>query len=158
VILLDNPRLENRTEDELTLWVHPNNVTQGWISGIYPEIVVGENQRFAAWVGCLADSKGCNVTFRLDYLDQNGVVKNLGSWREVFDGNVTKIDLDLFGITGKQVQFILTVEARGDNPERANAFWFVPAILQGTAPEPTPTAIDEIPTPTQTATEESSGQ
>ena len=103
VTLLDMPKLENRQEDELTLWTHPQNVQNGWISGMYPEFSIQPGQRFIAWVGCLADSKGCNLNFRLDFLNTtNGNVKNLGVWNEVYDGNITVIDLDLSQHAGKK--------------------------------------------------------
>ncbi len=130
VILLDSPSLENRHEDEWTLWAHPDNSIDGWISGTYPEFTIKEDQHFIAWVGCLDDSKGCNVTFSLDFKNVNsGNIKNLGSWTETFDGNITKIDLDLSTHAGKTVRFILTVEVNGGKPEMANAFWFVPGII-----------------------------
>jgi hypothetical protein len=163
VILLDSPHLENRQEDEWTLLTHPNEHSRGWISGMYPEFTIKPDQRFKAWVGCMDDSKGCNVNFRLDFKNlANGNIRNLGSWREVYDGEVTKIDLDLSEHAGKNVQFILTVEVSGGNPALANAFWFVPGIVQGPAPTATvPPATEtpteqptESPTPTETPTVE----
>jgi hypothetical protein len=162
VILLDNPTLENRQEDELTLWTHPNNATGGWISGTYPEFNIQPGHHFVSWIGCLDNSKGCNVNFRLDFKNmKTGAVKNLGSWHEVFDGKITKIDLDLSPHAGKQVRFILTVDVKGGDPARANAFWFVPGIAQ----RPVSTAVSTAtatatgtatatatPTPTDTAT------
>lgn len=151
VILLEKVKLENRTEDELTLLTHPNNSNKGWISGTYPAITVRSGYHFTAWVGCLADSKGCNVTFRLDYINANGKIKNLASWHEIFDGKITKVDVDLSSLAGQKTQFILSVEIEGGNPENANAFWFLPAIRQGKAtPTSTPTA--KSPTSTQTPT------
>jgi hypothetical protein len=153
VTLLDTPKLENRQENELTLWSRPNNAQNGWISGMYPEYTIQTGQRFIAWVGCLADSKDCNVTFRLDFLNtNNGSVKSLGVWQEVYDGMVTVVDLDLSQHAGKIVRFILTVEVAGGDPARANAFWFVPGIVQGAVPTATPTSTA---TPTATATETS---
>jgi hypothetical protein len=150
VTLLDMPKLEYRQEDELTLWTHPQSDQKGWISGMYPEFTIKNGHRFIAWVGCLADSKGCNVNFRLDFLNtKSGSVKNLGVWHEVYDGKVTVIDLDLSQHAGKNVKFIFTVEVAGGNPARANAFWFVPGIVQ--APTPTPTGTS-TPTPTETST------
>ena len=130
---------------------------------MYPEFVIQPDHHFTAWVGCLADSKGCNITFRLDFKNlANGNIRNLGSWREVYDGEVTKIDLDLSEHAGKNVRFILTVEVSGGNPALANAFWFVPGIVLRPSPTVTPTIAPptetppEIPTltpePTETAT------
>jgi hypothetical protein len=88
------------------------------------------------------------VTFRLDFLNtKTGSVKSLGVWQEIYDGMVTVVDLDLSQHAGKTVRFILTVEVAGGDPGRANAFWFVPGIVQGTVPTATATA-----TPTATAT------
>jgi hypothetical protein len=156
VTLLDMPKLENRQEDELTLWTHPQSAQKGWISGIYPEFNIQPGHRFIAWVGCLADSKGCNVTFRLDFFNtKTGVVKSLGVWSEVYDEKITEIDLDLSEHAGKSVQFYLTVEITGGDPARANAFWFVPGIIQGSVPQITPTPTETpttTPTPTETPT------
>ena len=90
------------------------------------------------------------MIFRLDFLNtKNNAVKNLGSWQEVFDGKVTKIDMDLSSQAGKTVKFILTVEVGGGDPARANAFWFVPGIVQAPLPTATSTATA---TATETAT------
>lgn len=156
VTLLDTPKLENRQEDELALWAHPESIQKGWISGLYPEFNIQPGHRFIAWVGCLADSKGCNVTFRLDFLNtKTGTYKSLGIWPEIYDGNITVIDMDLSEHAGKSVQFYLTVEITGGDPARANAFWFVPGIVQGPVPSATPTSTltpTATSTPTSTAT------
>jgi hypothetical protein len=155
VILSNAPHLENRHEDEWALLIHPNNQNRGWISGMYPAFGIRSNHHFTAWIGCQADSKGCNIIFRLDFKNlANGNTRNLGSWHEVYDGEVTKIDLDLSEHAGKKVRFILTVEVNGGNPAMANAFWFVPGIVN--KPSPTATATlappTETPTPTSTLT------
>jgi hypothetical protein len=156
VILLDNPSLEIRQEDELALWSHPNNSQQGWIAGMYPEFTIQPNQHFTAWVGCLADSKGCNVNFLLEFYNlKNGLTRTLGTWHEVFDGQMTKIDLDLSQHAGKRVRFILRVEVNGGEPSQANAVWFVPGIANLPTPTATqsPPTATEIPTSTPTLTE-----
>jgi hypothetical protein len=146
IYLSDYPNLENRQENEWTILAHPYNGSKGWISGIYPEFVIQQNQHFIAWVGCMDDSKGCNVIFRLDMKNlKNGNIKNLGIWYEVFDGNVTKIDLDLSSHAEKHVQFILTVQVNGGTPEKANAFWFVPGIILKAPPTPVPPTLTPIP-------------
>ena len=150
VKLLDAPKLEIGNEDELTIWSHPNNAETGWISGMYPEFDVKQGYQFAAWVGCLADSKGCNVTFYLDYKTQSGTIKNLASWPEVSDGAMTKIKLDLSQLAGQRVRFILKIQVRGNDPLKANAVWFVPVIVLPSTPTPTSTAT---PTPTATSTD-----
>jgi hypothetical protein len=127
VHLLDNPRLENRFEDEPAIWVVPNQSPDGWILGEFPEVRVRTGYHFRTWVGCLDDSQGCNVTFSLDYRDDGNSIQNLGTWREVYDGQITRIDLDLSNLAGQNVSFILRVDV-DRNPEAANAFWFAPRI------------------------------
>lgn len=127
VQLLDNPRLENRYEDEPAIWVVPNRSPDGWIRGEFPEIRVRNGYHFRTWVGCLDDSQGCNVTFSLNYRVRDGSIKNLHTWREAYDGQITMVDLDLSGLAGQSVSFILRVEVER-NPGSANAFWFVPRI------------------------------
>lgn len=154
ILILDTPKLENHREDEWTLWTHPNNQSSGWISGVYPEFVIQPGHHFVARVGCLDESEGCNVNFRLDFKNvDNGVIRNLGSWREVYDGKITKIDIDLSKHAGKHVRFILTVEVKGGTPARANAFWFVPGIKL-VPPVPTATPTEALPTETPTPTQE----
>jgi len=129
VYTLVNPSLENRNENEPTLVTHPDNNDDGYITGTYPAFTPKKGDRFLADIGCLAKSDKCDVTFRLSYVTENGNQKDLGEWREVFDGDITRLDIDLTGIAGKKVEFILSVSANG-NAKDDNAFWLVPQILR----------------------------
>lgn len=124
---LDRPEQENRIENEPALWTNPEMEDGGWITGTYPAITVKKGDRFLADVGCLKDAKKCDVLFRLDYKIGSGAVKNLGEWNEVYDGNITRIDVDLSDLAGKEVRFILTVTTNGEY-EEDEAFWLVPQI------------------------------
>ena len=73
------------------------------------------------------DVNGSQVAFKLDYLNKNGKINNLGTWRENYDGEVFIIDLDLSQLAEGNVNFILSVRVR-KNPENAHGFWFVPHI------------------------------
>ena len=127
VTYTENPALENRNEDEPTLYVRPDVDPDGWIRGTYPSFKVKDGDRFRAWVGCMAGAEGCKVEFKLDYLNKNGKVKNLGTWRENYDGQVSVIDLDLSRLAEGNVNFILSLRVR-KNPENAHGFWFLPHI------------------------------
>jgi hypothetical protein len=128
VILLADPHLESRNEDELTLWVHPNEERYGWIRGTYPAFEVQSGDRFRAWVGCMADSPKCSLKFYLEYEEADGDVYNIGEWTEVFDGEITEINVDLSLLNGQSVKFILRTEALTYNVSAAQGFWFVPRI------------------------------
>ena len=128
VTLFDSPTLENRNENEPALWVRPNHSKEGWISGKYPPITIKDGDHFKAWVGCLAESKGCDVTFKISYVTDDGQKNSLGQWHEVYDGEVTIVDLDLSFLSKNTVAFTLSVEINNKNFDMANAFWFVPRI------------------------------
>ena len=127
VVLLNQPYLESRQEDEPTLWTRPNNNAGGRITGQYPAYIVRSGDRFRSEVGCLWNSPGCDVTFSLDYRKTDGTSFNLGTWREVYDGRTTNIDIDLTALAGQSVQFLFGVRNNGA-PNAANAFWFAPHI------------------------------
>ncbi len=128
VILLDNPNLENRTENEPALWLRPNHNTGGWVGGEYPPIIFQDGDHFKAWVGCLSESKGCQVTLKLSYRADGGGLKTLATWRETFDSEVTYVDVDLSFLARRSVVFTLSAEVNNKKFESANAFWFVPRI------------------------------
>lgn len=127
VVLLSQPYLESRLEDEQTLWTRPSIYSGGRITGQYPAYLVRAGDRFRAELGCLRNSPGCDVTFSLDYRRADGTNFNLGTWREVYDGRTTTLDIDLSALAGQSVQFSLGVRNNGAS-QAANAFWFVPRI------------------------------
>jgi hypothetical protein len=122
VIRLSRPEQENRTEDQPALWTNPEKTDDGWISGKYPAFEIEDGDRFIADIGCLKDYEDCDVLFRLSYQIGNGDIEELGEWHEVYDGDVTRINIDLSDLEGEKVKFILEVDANGDYDEDA-AFW-----------------------------------
>jgi hypothetical protein len=132
VVLLGQPYLESRLENQPALWTRPDLAANGSILGQYPSYLVRSGDRFRAEVGCLFDSPGCDVYFTLDIQRQDGTIVNLGVWREVYDRLTTTINLDLSSLAGQPVQFLLGVQNLGD-PQAANAFWLAPYI-QNAAP------------------------
>ena len=119
--------LENQHENEPTLWTNPDNTDDGYIMGTYPVIDLQSGDRFLADIGCIEDYDKCDVVFRLKYLNEEGKLKNLGEWQEVYDGNITRINLDLSTLADKRVQLVLIVDANGHSKEDA-AFWLNPHI------------------------------
>jgi hypothetical protein len=88
------------------------------------------------------------VLFKLEYKN-NGQIKTLASWAEVYEGKYYPIDLDLSSLTGETLKFILTVSANGGN-NHDFAIWLNPHIVrQGNAPTAT---ITRTPTNTFTPT------
>jgi hypothetical protein len=127
VVLLNQPYLESGLENRPALWTRPSNNPGGRISGQYPSYPVRSGDRLRSVVGCLWNSPGCDVTFSLDYRRSDGTSFNLGTWREIYDGRTTTIDIDLSSLAGQAVQFSLGVRNNGA-AGTANAFWFTPRI------------------------------
>jgi len=127
VVFLSNPNLETRREDEPALWTNPEMRGDGWIRGTYPPVPIEDGDRFLADIGCLADSQDCDVLFQLSYRIDGGSTENLGEWHEEYDGETTRINIDLDALDGESVQFIFSVLANGPSDEDA-AFWLVPHI------------------------------
>lgn len=128
VVLLTDPQLESRDENELALWMRPNQSPNGYISGRYPAYTVSPGEYFVAEIGCLRGQLNCDVTFELDYISPDGTTNNLGSWRQRYDQQSEIIVVDLAPLAGQTVQFILRVENRGV-PGEADAIWFMPQFV-----------------------------
>ncbi|MFN8411982.1 MAG: NBR1-Ig-like domain-containing protein [Anaerolineales bacterium] len=150
-IKLNAPVMENgATEDEPGLLTVPKDAYNGVITGQYPSYTVQAGDHFRTLINCQYNSNKCDVIFRLDYKN-NGKVKTLASWHEVYEGQYYPVDLDLSSLAGESVKFILVVTSNGGQ-KNDNALWLHPHILrQGTMPTSTST-IPPSTTPTATFT------
>jgi hypothetical protein len=114
------------TEDELGLWI--NLGRYGEVQGIYPAMVVQAGDRFVSEIGCFYDSLECHARFTLSYKEVGtGTVTELGSWVERYDDHTRVLNVDLSGLVGKNVKFILKVTSL-TNSSNTEVFWFVPRI------------------------------
>ncbi|HEX8990295.1 MAG TPA: NBR1-Ig-like domain-containing protein [Anaerolineales bacterium] len=148
VLKLDNPVMENGTkENEPGLLTVPKNIYGGLIWGTYPAIKIKNGDRFQSLINCQYQAHACNVAFQVQYQIDNGPVKNLGIWYEVYDGRFFPVDVDLSFLAGNNVRFILAAGTDGAF-NQDYALWLAPRITRlGTPPTATPTS-----TPTTTAT------
>jgi len=128
VRLLKNPLLEYNIENTVALQVHPNEEVFGWLNGTYPYFTIIEGDRFLSWVGCLGDYGHCKVSFYLDYEGQDGFIHHLGRWDEVYDGKITRVDIDLTDLADQSVRFILGIQGDAREVEDAQGFWLAPRI------------------------------
>jgi hypothetical protein len=128
---VDNPILEgNRQENETALLVIPKDGSGGKVSGKYPGYKVQPGDRFKAVLACGNNSTNCTVTFRLDYIADNGPVTNLGSWVQTSDGVLTMVDIDLTLLVEKNVRFILEVTNNNSASADDRAIWLGPRITR----------------------------
>lgn len=124
------PKLENNTtEDETALLTYPNQGNGGFITGYYPPMKITSGDHLKTVIGCIYGAVDCNVTFELSYSVSGGRPQTLGSWSEVYDGNIRKIDLDLSFLNGQTVQIVFNVYNNGDSADD-QAFWLLPRITR----------------------------
>ncbi len=154
VLKLNPPTLENGVTDTSPgLLTFPQNVTNGYIQGIYPAFTVQAGDRFQSIVNCQYGATSCYVTFRLDYQIGSGPVKTFWTFKEKYEGLYYRANLDLSSLAGQNVKFILTILASG-SPTGDRALWGAPRIVRGgtVPPTSTPTVTGVPPTPTPTVT------
>ncbi|MFH2103821.1 MAG: NBR1-Ig-like domain-containing protein [Chloroflexota bacterium] len=150
-VLPVNPTaLEDGTAGGPGLVTFPQNITDGYIQGVYPVIVVQAGDRFQSIVNCQYGSTGCYVTFRLDYQIGTNPVQTLKVFLERYEGLYYRMDVDLSALAGYNVKFILTVLAYG-SPAGDRALWVGPSIIRlGGVPVPTATSVPVLATATPT--------
>jgi hypothetical protein len=110
------PLLENGLPSALPgLLVRPQNVTDGYIQGIYPAVSVQSGDRFQTVISCQYNKVTCYVTYRLDYQIDAGPIQTFWTFREAYEGRYYQADLDLTPLAGQNVKFILRVMATGSS-------------------------------------------
>ena len=125
---INKPTLESGyIDDEPALFVQPQAITDGVIRGKFPAVRVKDGYHFTSLIGCANKASGCDVNFQLDYQIGDGSIHTLGVWHEVYDEKYQLIDVDLSGLAGEDVKFILTVFANGSS-SNDRAQWLAPRI------------------------------
>lgn len=155
VQIINNPRLENNTVDPRpALLTVPQNVYNGYIQGAFPPFTVQSGDHFKSLVNCEYLQKDCYAVFRLDYQIDSGPIQNLWAFGERYEGLTYQADIDLSALAGKNVKFILRVNANG-SPTGDRAMWVAPGIVRsgGIVVANTPTATaTPIVAPVSTST------
>ena len=135
VLSLADPKLETGAQAGMhalethPLWEsNPSWAGNGTIQGTYPAVNIQGGDHFTAQVGCLHGGASCDVQFYLRY-DAGSGVQTLGQWNEVYDNSVRTLDIDLSALNGKNVQFILLVDANA-NAGQDWALWIKPQIVR----------------------------
>jgi len=127
----DNQKLEDGSSPSKVLEVYPQMVNDGSMTGLYPAYTVVPGEHFKAKIGFLALPDGTcgagNVKFQLNYKEVSGTFNSLGEWADTCDGILKEIDLNLSGVAGKSVQFVLAVLANGPATQDS-AVWVNPRV------------------------------
>src|SRR5689334_17818309 len=88
----------------------PQQITNGYIQGIYPAFKVEGGDTFQTMVGCESAATTCYVAYRLDYR-VNNVDKTFWTFRERYEGLTYNANISLAPLAGQTVNFILYVSA-----------------------------------------------
>jgi hypothetical protein len=126
VLPVSAPQLENGTTDSNPgLVVNPQQVSGGYIQGVYPAYTVQSGDHFQGIVNCTYNSPSCYVNFRLMYQIGSGPVQTFWSFNERYDGLYYRFNLDLSSLAGQSVNFILyTADVSGHGvPSGDRAEW-----------------------------------
>ena len=113
--------LENGAEAGKTLVVHPRHTADGEIAGAFSEYTVQDGNRFKAKLGFLEDCGSGQVIYQL-WVKQGDSLNLLQEWEKSCTGKLLNVDVDLAGLKGKKVQFVLVVLADG-SPADDLAIW-----------------------------------
>ncbi len=147
VIPVSRPQLEDGTVADLpALLTVPQFSAEGYVEGIYPLYLVQSGDHFQTTVGCEKDAEACSVLFRVGYVDEGGSRVELWNFGEFYDGQYFNLDLDLSGLAGREVRFVLSISALG-SAVGDRALWVAPRIVHLEATTATP-----LPLPTSTMT------
>lgn len=129
-------RLEDGSERETALETYPQQVTNGWIMGLYPEeIAVGQADELMVTVGFLEAATGTDgVTFEVYFFWPGSLAAPAErtlvlTHTATYDRKLDSITVPLGGtLTGKTGNFILYVNA-GGSPSQDLAVWVQAVIV-----------------------------
>lgn len=127
---------EDNSASTSSLQVSPDNVTNGYVQGMYPAFKVQTGDRFRAKLGCQLASPDCYVRYRLLYkVGTDPALTTLLDFREKWEGRTYPAVVNLDRLAGKEVSFVLEVSAYGP-PTGDRAFWGEAVITRagGTPP------------------------
>ncbi len=134
VLPVATPQLENGTTDPNPgLVVNPQQVTGGYIQGVYPAFTVQAGDRFQSIVNCTFTAANCYVNFRLMYRIGAGPVTTFWTFNERHEGLFFRANVDLTPLAGQSVNFILYVaDVPGHGvPSGDRAEWVETKIARG---------------------------
>lgn len=108
--------LENGSLSGKLLLTYPKHTPDGVIAGFFPEYEIKEGDRLIARLGFMAEEGGnCGqgrVVFQIAYRDGE-TIYSLGEWRKTCDSSLMPVNINLGGLQGKTVEFLLLVVADG---------------------------------------------
>ncbi len=135
---IEFPQLEDgNTYEEPAMLTFPDPGRGGYMVGRYPDLEIEEGDHFRATIGCQAGAEDCDIRYTLRVAVPGEGLDNLGSWHEVYEGQVYPIDVDLSAYAGMEVGIVLSVIAAEDTDDNY-ALWVNPRIVRNAGRATTP--------------------
>lgn len=126
----DTVVMENGQTSGKLLMTIPRREQDGYVYGLFPIYTVRPGDHFRGRIGFAANADGkCGAgqaIFLLAYWENNQVVE-VQQWSKSCNGQLLKVDVDISGLAGKTLQFILAVQANGPFQDDF-AIWNSPLI------------------------------
>lgn len=133
---LTSVQVENTTTiNTPSLLMVPNNLTSGYIQGIFPAVLIHTGDKLQSTIGCQYNATNCFVTYRIGYQIGSSAVTYFSDLHERYDGLSNTINIDLSSLNGQTVTFILRVVAQGSSTDTVitgasdRALWVAPRIV-----------------------------
>jgi hypothetical protein len=114
-------------ENEPSIELSPSNDEGSTIIGTFPPLVIQSGDHLHLGTGCVDDTPQCDLNFTVTTKTDSGSTI-IGEWREISDGSMQSIDLDLSLLQNQLVQFVFTVRSNGAIQSN-RGFWFFPILL-----------------------------
>jgi hypothetical protein len=122
-----NAKLNDGKTYPIALATFPQQIQNGEISGLYQDYTVQTGDYFLASLGFLDRCHNGRAKFKLFYVEGNDAPVKINEWIKSCDNNLLSVEVDLAGIRGKTVKFMLAVDT--DGPwEYDYAVWLEPRI------------------------------
>jgi peroxiredoxin family protein len=123
-----NAKLQDGKTYTKVLATFPEQVTNGYISGLFSNYSVQNKDRFRAQAGfrsgCQANA---SVKFQLIFVEAGNAPILIQEWTKKCDDKLVSMDVDLSSLAGRSVQFMLAVTTDGA-PEAEKTVWVNPRI------------------------------
>jgi Ig-like domain from next to BRCA1 gene len=114
--IVEGVKLETGSTSGKVLLNYPKRDIDGYVNGLYPAYLVQQGDRLKGKLGFLKnpdDNCGAgDVIFQISYSD-GSTIHSIKEWNKTCTGKFLDVDLDLSGLKGQNVRFILTVRANG---------------------------------------------
>jgi hypothetical protein len=114
--IVDQVKLETGATSGKVLLTYPKHDIDGYVNGIYPAYLVQQGDHLKGRLGFMMNPDDTcgegDVVFQISYHD-GSTIRPVKDWTKTCTGKLIDVDIDLSGIKGQNVRFILTVRANG---------------------------------------------